>query len=78
MTKRFLMAVGLLSIPTFALADSPTQTITIQPGQGSPVTVQITDNTLREAPYALTGRDASQFTYMRLNQGDLVRVPATK
>ena len=80
MMKRFLMTVGLLAVPALALADSSagTQTITVQPGQGSPMTVTIADNTSREAPYNLTGRDASHDTYMRLGQGDLVRVPATK
>jgi len=79
MMKRFLMTVGLLAVPALALADTTgTQTITVPQGQGSPMTITIADNTSREAPYTLTGHDASQFTYMRLGQGDLVRVPATK
>ena len=75
MINRYLIAAGILTCSAFAFADAPSgQTITIQPGQGAPVTLTVVNTTSREAPYSLTGREDAQFTSMRVGQGDIVRV----
>jgi len=75
MINRSLIAVGLLACSASAFADTPTgQTFTIQPGQGTPVTMTVVDTTWRKAPYNLTGREEARFTWVRVGQGELVRV----
>ena len=75
MINRSLIAAGILACSALAFADAPAgQTITVQPGQGTPIAMTVVNTTSREAPYRLTGREEAGFAWVRVGQGELVRV----
>jgi hypothetical protein len=65
--------ISLLSISAAAFAAPTTQTVTVQPGQGSPVVVTVPAPST-EAPYALAGnRDAHKpLQLIRVGQGEVL------
>ena len=88
MMKRFLMigALGIAAAPAFAEPSAPEpilfQTIVVQGGQGSPVTLQVRMTALPEVQaYSLTGEKVPagpRSVSMRFGQGDLVAVPVSR